>query len=189
MHWSVVVGVFIAPTTKRTVGEGFCRMAHRTVRCASHVTWPLDSDCWSFWRLGHRTVRWCTGQSLFTVRCAFWLCYDFCAHCSALTAVGDDRWCYSSCYSAGTPDSPVLHRTVRWIIAERLPEFPKVSSSELGSLVHRTLSGGTPDSVMRHTRAHFGCLLLLLFELFRGLFIGLLWTFGTCETYNLEQTS
>jgi hypothetical protein len=28
-------GVFIAPTTKRTVGEGFCRMAHRTVRCAT----------------------------------------------------------------------------------------------------------------------------------------------------------
>jgi hypothetical protein len=24
-------GVFIAPTTKRTVGEGFCRMAHRTL--------------------------------------------------------------------------------------------------------------------------------------------------------------
>jgi hypothetical protein len=29
------LGVFIAPTTKRTVGEGFCRMAHRTVRCAT----------------------------------------------------------------------------------------------------------------------------------------------------------
>jgi hypothetical protein len=28
-------GVFIAPTTKMTVGEGFCRMAHRTVRCAT----------------------------------------------------------------------------------------------------------------------------------------------------------
>jgi hypothetical protein len=28
-------GVFIAPTTKRTVGEGFCRRAHRTVRCAT----------------------------------------------------------------------------------------------------------------------------------------------------------
>jgi hypothetical protein len=28
-------GVFIAPTTKRTVGEGFCRMAHQTVRCAT----------------------------------------------------------------------------------------------------------------------------------------------------------
>jgi hypothetical protein len=25
------LGVFIAPTTKRTVGEGFCRMAHRTL--------------------------------------------------------------------------------------------------------------------------------------------------------------
>jgi hypothetical protein len=28
-------GVFIAPTTKMVVGEGFCRMAHRTVRCAT----------------------------------------------------------------------------------------------------------------------------------------------------------
>jgi hypothetical protein len=41
-------GVFIAPTTKMTVGEGFCRMAHRTVQCASHVTRPLGSDRWSF---------------------------------------------------------------------------------------------------------------------------------------------
>jgi hypothetical protein len=49
-----------------------------------------------------------------------------------------------------------------------------VSSSELGSLVHRTLSGGTPDSPVRQTRAHFGCLLLSLFEPFLGLFIGLL---------------
>jgi hypothetical protein len=29
------LGVFIAPTTKVTIGEGFCRMAHRTVRCAT----------------------------------------------------------------------------------------------------------------------------------------------------------
>jgi hypothetical protein len=28
-------GVFKAPTTKMTIGEGFCRMAHRTVRCAT----------------------------------------------------------------------------------------------------------------------------------------------------------
>jgi hypothetical protein len=41
-------GVFIAPTTKRTVGEGFCRMAHWTVWCASHVTKPLGFDRWSF---------------------------------------------------------------------------------------------------------------------------------------------
>jgi hypothetical protein len=28
-------GVFIAPTTKMAVGEGYCRMAHRTVLCAT----------------------------------------------------------------------------------------------------------------------------------------------------------
>jgi hypothetical protein len=29
------LGVFIAPTTKAAVGEGCCRRAHRTVRCAT----------------------------------------------------------------------------------------------------------------------------------------------------------
>jgi hypothetical protein len=33
---------------------------------------------------------------------------------------------------------------------------------------------GAPDSPMRQTRAHFGNLLLFLFESFLGLFIGLL---------------
>jgi hypothetical protein len=42
------LGVFIAPTTKIVVGEGFCRVAHRTVRCASLVTRPLGFDLWSF---------------------------------------------------------------------------------------------------------------------------------------------
>jgi hypothetical protein len=41
-------------------------------------------------------------------------------------------------------------------------------------VVHRTLSGGTPDSPVRQTKAHFGGLLLSLFEPFLGLFIGLL---------------
>jgi hypothetical protein len=49
-------GVFIAPTTKRAVGEGCCRMAHRTVRCASHVTRSLGSNRWSSDKWGHRTV-------------------------------------------------------------------------------------------------------------------------------------
>jgi hypothetical protein len=44
----------------------------------------------------------------------------------------------------------------------------------MGSLVHQTLSGGAPDSPVRYTRAHFGYLLLFLFEPFLGLFIGLL---------------
>jgi hypothetical protein len=83
------LGVFIAPATKVVVGEGCCRRAHRTVRCASHVTQPLGFDRWSSDMWGHRTVRWCTGQSLFIVRCAIYACSDFCAryprtvaHCS-----------------------------------------------------------------------------------------------------------
>jgi hypothetical protein len=72
--------VFIAPPTKMAIGEAICRWAHRTVRCASHVTQPLGFDRWSSDRLGHRTVRCRTGQSLFIVRCAFWRCSDFCAN-------------------------------------------------------------------------------------------------------------
>jgi hypothetical protein len=49
-------GVFIAPTTQVAVGEGCCRRAHRTVRCASHVTQPLGFDRWSSDMWGHRTV-------------------------------------------------------------------------------------------------------------------------------------
>jgi hypothetical protein len=52
-------------------------------------------------------------------------------------SVADDRW---RCIAV----TSLAHRTVRWIIAEWLPEFPKVTSLELGSLVHRTLSGA-PD--------------------------------------------
>jgi hypothetical protein len=59
-----VVGVFIAPTTKMWSLEGCCRMAHRTVRCASHVSRPLGSYRWSsdWWDLW--AVRWCTEQVL-----------------------------------------------------------------------------------------------------------------------------
>jgi hypothetical protein len=49
---------------------------------------------------------WVTGQSLFTVRCTFWLCSDFCAHCSTLTVLADDRW---RCVAV----TPLAHRTVR----------------------------------------------------------------------------
>jgi hypothetical protein len=109
-------------------------------------------------------------------------CSDSGVHCSALNAVAVDHW-------REVAVAPLAHRTVRWIIAERPPIFPKVASSASSFLVHRTLSGGTPDSPVRHTRVPLGCLLLSLFEPFLGLFIGLLWTFGTCKTYRLEQTS
>jgi hypothetical protein len=44
----------------------------------------------------------------------------------------------------------------------------------LSALVHRTLSGGTPDSPVRQTRVPFGLSFALLFEPSFGLFIGLL---------------
>jgi hypothetical protein len=50
-------GVFIAPTTKVPVGDDCCRMAHRTVRCANHVTQPLGFERWSSDLWSHRTVR------------------------------------------------------------------------------------------------------------------------------------
>jgi hypothetical protein len=154
------LGVFITPTTKIAVGEGCCRMAHQTVRCTTGHC-PVRQP-------RHPTVRVRPLELLFRCRWPLALC---------------------SRYSAGTPDSPVLHRTVPWIIAEWLPEFPKVASLELGSLVHRTLSGGTPDSPVRQTRAAFGCFAPFILNPFFELCIGLLWTFGTCRTYNLEKTS
>jgi hypothetical protein len=176
------LGVFIAPTTKVAVGGGCCRMAHRTVRCAiGHcpVRQPRHPAV-GFWPLElltagppdspvvHRTV---------TVHCPVRLLAPALtsaragAHCSALLYRCRRPLALCSRYFAGTPDSPVVHWTVRWIIAERLPEFPKVASLELGSLVHRTLSGGTPDSPVRQTRAHFDSLLLFLFEPFLGLLL------------------
>jgi hypothetical protein len=160
------LGVFIAPTTKLTVGEGFCRMAHRTVRCSTGhcpVCQPRHQAI-GFWPLellttGPLAVRWCTRQSLSLSDAPSGAALTSAragAHCSRLLFCC--RWPLAlySRFSAGTPDSSVLHRTVRWIIAERLPVFPKVASLELGSLVHRTLSGGTPDSPVCQTRAAFG---------------------------------
>jgi hypothetical protein len=104
------LGVFIAPTTKgplvKVAVEGRIRqfgVPPDTVRCANHVTQLLGFDHWSSDMWGHRTVRWCIGQSLFTVWCAICACSDFCArsprtvaHCSPFA---DDRWCCSH-YSA-----------------------------------------------------------------------------------------
>jgi hypothetical protein len=50
-----------------------------------------------------------------------------------------------------TGHCPVPHWIVRRIIAERPLIFSKVTSLEVISLVHRTLSGGAPDMVQWHT--------------------------------------
>jgi hypothetical protein len=162
------------------------------VRCASHISQPLGFYRWSSDKWGHQTVRWCTGQSLFTVRCAICACSDFCAcsprtidHCSPFA---DDRWrCsrYSAWHtgqSGATPDSPVNY-------SGEAPRKPKASKLEL-------IHPGAQDTVRWHTgqsgapdQGSLRFSLLLWFEPFLGLFIGLYWTFGTYRTYNLEQTS
>jgi hypothetical protein len=145
--------VFIAPTTKLTVGEGFCRMAHRTVRCASHVTRPLGFDRWSFWQVGYRTGH---------VHCPMchlrllWLLRAQSRTVAFRCSVADDRW-------RGRPLLRLAHRTVRWIIVERPPRIPKAGKFGVGF-------PGAPDSPVRQTRAAFG----LSFALF---ILTLSWTF------------
>jgi hypothetical protein len=149
MPWSVVVGGIYSPTHQNGRWGGCLSMgAPDTVRCASHVTQPLGFDHWSSNKLGHRTV---TVHYLVRLLKLLWLCAR-CprivhVHCSLLqTTVG-----VVAVAPHGTPDSPVLHRTVWWIIAEWLSKNPKLSSSELISLVHRTLSDGAPYTVRWHT--------------------------------------
>jgi hypothetical protein len=110
-------GVFIAPTTKMTVGEGFCRMAHRTVRCATGqcpvcqprhqavgfrslellTTGPSDSP------VVHRTVTvHCPVRLLAPALTSARAVALFTVHCS----VADDRW-------RGRPLLRLAHRTVR----------------------------------------------------------------------------
>jgi hypothetical protein len=56
---------------------------------------------------------------------------------------------------------------------EWISKNSKLSSSELISLVHQTLSGGAPDSPVRQTRAAFGWFCSFIFEPYLGFFIGL----------------
>jgi hypothetical protein len=119
----VVVGVICSPN-HQTNRWGWAAVDGRTgqsgappdtIRCASHVTQPLGFDCWSSDSLGHRIVRCCTRQVLFTVRCVFWRCCGFCTNCPRTVAhcspFADDRWRCSRCsawhtgQSGGTPDS------------------------------------------------------------------------------------
>jgi hypothetical protein len=126
-----------------------------TVRCACHVTWTLDSDRWIFCLLGHRIVRWCTGQALFTVRCAIWLCSDSGAHCSAFNAFCRRPLARSSCCSAGTPDSPVRHRTLSGATPDSPVNYSGVASRIPEGEQFRVEVPGAPDSPVRQTRAYF----------------------------------
>jgi hypothetical protein len=109
--------VFIAPTTKRTVGEGFCRMAQRTVRCATGhcpvrqprhqavgfrplellTTGPPDSPVVHRTGPVHCPVRHLTPALTLPAQSALFL---------FTVAVADDRWRLE-------PLLRLVHRTVR----------------------------------------------------------------------------
>jgi hypothetical protein len=162
------------------VGEGCCRMAHRTVRCATRhcpvrqprhptvrvrplellTSGPPDSPVVHRTLTVHCPVRHLTPvltlraqSTLFTVHCSR------CRRPLVRVAVAP----------LGTPDSPVNYSGV----APQIPEGGKFGVElpwciEHCPVVHRTLSGGTSDSPVCQTRAAFGCLLLFLFEPFLG---------------------
>jgi hypothetical protein len=131
-----------------------------TVRVQS--SWPLEALV----VLLHRIVR-CpltSVEALFTVE-------HFCSR--PLAPV-------SHC-SAGSPDSPAAYRTVRWIIAERASEFPRVACSE-GNWP------GAPDSV-RFAKNQHTQVLCSIFWLSPQLefFLGLCWTLCTWDTWHLDK--
>jgi hypothetical protein len=115
-----------SPNHQKWPLEVCCRMAHRTVRCASHVSRQLGFDRWS-------SDLW----SLWAVRCASCACSDSGAHCSALNAVADDRCARSSRCSAGTPDSSVNYSGAPL-------EFPEGSEFNVEC-------PGAPDTIRWHT--------------------------------------
>jgi hypothetical protein len=132
--------------------------ASDTIQCTSHDTQQLWF--WRFrplelWHLGasdcpvpHRTG---IVHCLVRLLALLWLCANclrtvhVCRQPLELTVALDSRC------SAGTPDSLVAHRTVRWIIAERLSKNPKVKSS-----VYK--APGAPDIWFPHSVGDGGLL-------------------------------
>jgi hypothetical protein len=165
-----------SPNHQKWSLEVCCRMTHRTVRCATGhcpVRQPRQRtvgvrplELWLVGPLGCPVVHQ-TGP----VDCPVRQLRVLCTRRRAFNAL-------QSTVAREGVVAPLAHRTVRWIIAERPLIFPKVKSSASSALVHRPRPGCLS-----------GCLLLFCLNPFLGLFIGLLWTFGTYRIYRLEQTS
>jgi hypothetical protein len=126
-----------------------CQPHHPTVRVLKILTIGALTSC----RTGQSGAAPDRFYSLFSVPLTPALTSACTVH--ALFTLLQTTVALDSRYSAGTPDSPVAHRTVRWIIAERRLRNPKLKSWSRSTLVHRTLSGGTPDSPVRQTRVPF----------------------------------
>jgi hypothetical protein len=106
---------------------------HPTGRVRSLELWQIGApDC----PVPHRTVTvHCTVRLL----ALLWLLRELSTHCSRIVHLLQTTVGAVGVAPLGTPDSLVPHRTVRWIIAEWLSKNPKLSSSELIFLAHRTV--------------------------------------------------
>jgi hypothetical protein len=126
----LAMGAPDSPVRHRTGTVG-CPVRH-------HVTQPLGfGSSWSLAPLSSCG----TGQSGAPLTMWLWLC----AHCFLCQRLLQSTVGASSRCSAGSPDSPVAHRTVRWIIAERGSVFPRVAGSS-------SYGHGASDTVRWHTR-------------------------------------
>ena len=112
---------------------------------------------------------------------ALTLCELF-AHCSHCRRLLESTVALRSRCSAGTPDSPVTHRTIRCIIAERGLRNPKVKSL-------KSIHPGTLGSPVRQTRVLFGFFCSFLLNPNFDLLLVCVEPLCTCITYTLEQTS
>jgi hypothetical protein len=177
---SMRLGVlFIAPRQQGAVGDQFGRPFLPSVEwCTTQSSAPPDNHCscpvhdflpyqaqptvaprdW----LAHRTVR-CTQP---TVGADHVSCVDR----------ADDRWWIIATSSFPFPesdefiaddssDSPVHHRTVRWILVVHLCCFPRAAGSPSASLAHQTLSDAPPDSPVCQARADVGWSQPILFQI------------------------
>jgi hypothetical protein len=156
-------GVFIAPTTKPTIGEVVCRWAHWIVRCATghcpvrqprHPTVTVLTvstiGALTSWGIGqsgaapnkHCSLSGAPSGAALTLR-------ELPAHCSRCRRPLELTIALNSRCSAGTLDSSVNYSGA----ALQKPKVKSLSRSPLG---HRTLSGGTQDSPVRQTRVFFG---------------------------------
>jgi hypothetical protein len=147
---SMRLGVpFIAPRQLGAVWEqsrkailGFCRLAHRTVRCTPDtVRCPISFLLWrsrplaALEPLAHRTVR-CLLLVVGSATCPVQI--------ARLTVGPAVRWLTGQ-FGA--------HRTVRWIIAVRRRWISESGQFARASLAHRTLSGAPSLSRVLAARA------------------------------------
>jgi hypothetical protein len=137
-------GVFIALYHQVAVGEGCWRWAHRTgpVHCPvrRQVTQPLG-----FW--SSRPFASLSSCGIGQSGAPLTLCFDSAAALFIYQPLLQSTVAWSSRCSAGAPDSPVAHRTVRWILVECACWNPRVAFWTL-------YDPGAPDSSVRQTRAH-----------------------------------